>query len=225
MRYSCTRRVMAEAIGTGFLLAAATGAGIMGARLSGGNDALILLPGAIATGGVLYVMIKALGEVSGAHFNPAVTLAFLLRREIGSTEAALYMVAQILAGIVAVWSVHVTFSEPLFQIGSADRSGFPLMLEELITTAGLVGAILATARRGADVVAGVVGVYVMVAIWATSSTAFINPAITIARMFTDSPTGIAPASVPGFLVAQLIGAAVAAYVLGWLLKTEEGDGK
>ncbi len=221
MSYSCTRRIMAEAIGTGFLLAAATGAGIMGARISGGNDALILLPGAIATGGVLYVMIKAFGAVSGGHFNPAVTLAFFMRKEIGATEAALYAVAQILAGVIAVWATHVTFSEPILQIGSTDRSGFALMLEELITTAGLVAVILATVSRGADVVAGVVGVYVMVSIWATSSTAFINPAVTIGRVFTDSPTGITPASAAGFVIVQLVGAAVAVAVMGWLMKSRD----
>lgn len=221
MSYSCTRRIMAEAIGTGFLLAAATGAGIMGARLSGGNDALILLPGAIATGGVLFAMIKAFGPVSGGHFNPAVTLGFLLRKEIGPTEAALYMVAQILAAVIAVWATHVTFAEPMLQLGTTSRSGFPMLLEELITTAGLVAVILATASRGADVVAGVVGVYVMVSIWATSSTAFINPAVTIGRVFTDSPTGITPASAIGFVVVQLVGAAIAVAVIGWLMKPKD----
>ena len=212
MQYDCTRRVVAEAVGTGFLLAAIVGSGIMGSRLAAeGAGALILGPHALATGGVLFVMIRALGPVSGAHFNPAVTLAFLIRREIGRKEAGLYMIAQIIGGAIAVLLTHVAFAEPIVQVSATAGDGFPLLFEELLVTAGLVGVILATVKRGADVVAGAVGAYIALAIWSTSSTCFANPAVTIARLLTDSVTGIAPASVPGFVVAQLVGGAVGAH--------------
>lgn len=222
MQYDCTRRVVAEAVGSGFLLAAIVGSGIMGSRLAAeGAGALILGPHALATGGVLFVMIRALGPVSGGHFNPAVTLAFLIRREIGWKEGGLYMIAQIIGGAVGVLLTHVAFAEPIVQVSATARDGFPLLLEEALATAGLVGVILATVKRGADVVAGAVGAYIALAIWSTSSTCFANPAVTIARLLTDSVTGIAPASVPGFVVAQLVGGAVGAYFLGWLLTSKE----
>ena len=225
MQYSCTRRLVAEAIGTGFLLAAIVGSGIMGSRISDGNQALVLLPHAIATGGALFVMIRALGPISGGHFNPAVTLAFLIRKEVSPTEAGLYVIAQILGGAIAVLLTHATFSEPIMQVSSTDRAGFPLLLDEFLATAGLVGIILATARRGPDIVAAAVGVYITLAIWATASTCFANPAVTIGRLLTDSVTGIAPSSVPGFVIAQLIAGAVAAAGMGWLLTQRDSGGQ
>ena len=225
MQYDCTRRVAAEFVGTGFLLAVIVGSGIMGSRLAAdGAGALILGPHALATGGILFVMIRALGPVSGAHFNPAVTLAFLIRREIGWQDAGMYVLAQIIGGLVGVLLTHVTFSESLLQVSETARSGFPLLFEEFLATAGLVGIILATVRRGADVVAGAVGAYVALAIWSTSSTCFANPAVTLARMITDTVTGIDPASAPGFLIAQLIGGAAGAVFVGWLL-TPKSDGE
>ncbi len=222
MQYDCTRRVVAEAVGTGFLLAAIVGSGIMGSRLAAeGAGALILGPHALATGGVLFVMIRALGPVSGAHFNPAVTLAFLIRREIGRKEGGLYMIAQIIGGAIGVLLTHVAFAEPIVQVSATARDGFPLLFEELLVTAGLVGVILATVKRGADVVAGAVGAYIALAIWSTSSACFANPAVTIARLLTDSATGIAPASVPGYVLAQLVGGAVGAFFFGWLLTSTE----
>lgn len=222
MDYSCTRRLVAELVGTGFLLATIVGSGIMGSRLAEDAPSLVLLPHALATGGVLFVMIRALGPVSGAHFNPAVTLAFLIRRDIGSTEAALYVLAQIVGGAIGVWLTHATFSESMVQISVTSRSGFGILLDEFLVTLGLVGVILATVRRGADIVAGAVGVYIAVAIWSTASTAFANPAVTIARLLTDTVTGIAPASVPGFVIVQLAAGAVAAVGMGWLL-TPRGE--
>ncbi len=227
MQHDCTRRLAAEFVGTGFLLAVIVGSGIMGSRLAEGAGALILAPHALATGGILFVMIRALGPVSGAHFNPAVTLAFLMRREIGWKEGGLYMAAQVVGGGIGVLLTHVTFAEPVLQVSATVRSGFPLLLEEALATAGLVGVILATVKRGADVVAGAVGAYVALAIWSTSSTCFANPAVTIARLLTDTVTGIAPGSVPGFVIAQLVGGAAGAVFLGWLLgagsaKSEEG---
>ena len=227
MQTDCTRRVVAEAVGTAFLLATVVGSGIMGSRLAeDGPEALILGPHALATGGILFVMIRALGPISGAHFNPAVTLAFFIRGEIGWREAGFYVIAQILGGAVGVLLTHITFSEPMVQMSTTARDGFPLLLEEVLATAGLVGVIFATVKRGADVVAGAVGAYIALAIWSTSSTCFANPAVTITRLLTDSTTGIAPASVPGFVIAQLIGGAFAAYFFGWLLtaRREESGG-
>jgi len=219
---SCIRRLGAELVGTAFLLATIVGSGLTGSRLAAdGADVLVLGPHALATGGVLFVMIRALGPISGAHFNPAVTLAFLVRREIGGREAALYMLAQVLGGIVGVLAAHVTFSEPAMAMLSTARSGFPLWLDEALATAGLVGVILATAKRGPDVVAGAVGVYIAVAIYSTASTCFANPAVTVARMFTDSVTGIEASSAPAFIVAQVLGAVVGVLLFGWLL----GDGR
>ena len=226
MRSDCTRRVFAEAAGTAFLLATVVGSGIMGSRLAADVPG-VLEPPALATGGILFVMIRALGPISGAHFNPAVTMAFVTRREMGRCEGGLQVIAQIPGGAVGVLLVHMTFSEPIIQVSATARDGFPLLFEEPLATAGLVGVILATVRRGADVVAGVVGIYIALAIWSTSSTCFANPAVTITRLLTDIMTGIAPASVPGFVIAQLIGGAIGACFIGWLLtargETREGQ--
>ncbi len=218
MKYDCTRRVIAEAVGTGFLLSIIVGSGIMGSRLAAeGGEALILGPHSLAVGGILFVMIRALGPVSGAHFNPAVTMAFLLRREIDWREAAFYVMAQVVGGVIGVLLTHITFGEPILQVSVNARDGFPLLVGEVLATAGLVGVILATMNRGSDVVAGAVAAYIALAIWSTSSTCFANPAVTIARLLTDSYTGIAPSGVPGFIVAQVIGGVVGTFFFGWLL--------
>ena len=221
MQYDCTRRVVAEVVGTGFLLSVIVGSGITGSRLAAeGGEALILGPHALAVGGILFVMIRALGPVSGAHFNPAVTMAFLIRREIGWREAAFYMTAQVVGGAIGVMLTHITFSEPMLQVSMNALDGFPLLLEEVLATAGLVGVILATMKRGADVVAGAVAAYIALAIWSTSSTCFANPAVTIGRLMTDTYTGIAPASVPAFILAQLIGGVIGTLSFGWSLRAE-----
>lgn len=219
MEYSCTRRLAAEVIGSTFLLAVVVGSGIMGSRLSAGVDALILLPHALAVGGVLFVMIKALGPISGGHFNPAVTLAFLVLKKLSPTEAGLYVLAQLVGGVLGVWATHYAFGESILQLSTTDRGGLNLMVEEFLVTIGLVGIVLVMVRRGADAVAVSIGAYVALAIWSSASTGFANPGVTISRILTDTVTGIDAASAAGFVVAQLLAGVAAAYGVGWLLTT------
>ena len=217
MKYSCTRRLVAEAVGSAFLLAAVVGSGIAGARFSDGG-ALVLLPHALATGGILFVMIKLLGPISGGHFNPAVTLAFLSQRKIGVTEAGLYVLAQLVGGAIGVLLVHLTFAETVIQISGTARSGFPLLLSEFLVTFGFVGTVMVMARRGPDAVAVGIGAYTAIAIWSSASTCFANPSVTINRILTDSVTGIAPMDAAGFVIVQLLAGLAAAYGSNWLFR-------
>lgn len=204
-----TQRLTAEAVGAAFLLATVIGSGIMAERLAGGNEALALLCNTLPTGAMLYVLITALGPISGAHFNPAVTGVFLLRRDLRSDEAAAYMAAQVIGGIAGVLAAHLMFGEPLFQLSHKLRDGPPQWFAEWVATFGLVFTILLTLRSNAAAIATAVGLYITAAYWFTASTSFANPAVTIARAFSDTFAGIHPASVPAFIAAQLLGALAA----------------
>ncbi|MCA8931782.1 MAG: aquaporin family protein, partial [Rhodospirillaceae bacterium] len=202
--------------GTAFLLATVVGSGIMGAALAQGNDALALLANAIATGCVLVVLITVFGPLSGAHFNPAVTLVFALRREIGGMAALAYLAAQVAGGLIGVWLAHAMFELPVIQTSAHLRSGPAQWLAEIIATAGLVGTILGCLRHRPEFVPAAVGLYITAAYWFTASTSFANPAVTIARGFTDTFSGILPAHVPAFIAAQLAGAVLAWAGMRWL---------
>jgi glycerol uptake facilitator-like aquaporin len=199
---SLTRRLSAEALGTALLLAAVVGSGIMAERLANGNDALALLCNTIATGAALVVLIAVFAPLSGAHFNPAVTLYFLLRREIGWRDALFYIAVQIVAAIAGVWLAHAMFAMPVIEASHKLRDGPAQWLSEFVATFGLLLTIAGCARRP-DTTPALVGLYIAAAYWFTASTSFANPAVTIARALTDSFSGIAPASAPGFVAAQI----------------------
>ena len=218
MTFSFVRRLAAEALGTGFLLATVVGSGIMAETLAGGNVALALLGNTIATGAILAVLILIFGPISGAHFNPAVTLAFLIRREIGARDAAVYVAVQIAAGLAGVLVAHLMFGEPAFAASVKARTGIGQWTGEFVATFGLVATILGTVRFRPDAVPYAVGLFITAGYWFTSSTSFANPAVTIARSLTDTFSGIMPAHAPGFVLAQLAGAAAAALVFRWLLR-------
>jgi glycerol uptake facilitator-like aquaporin len=213
---SLSRRLGAEALGSFFLFATVVGSGIMGEMLAGGNVAIALLGNTIATGAMLFVLIAALGSVSGAHFNPAVTLVMRLRGELSTGDAMLYVLTQFAAGILGVWAAHLMFDAPIIELGVKLRTGPGQWLGEAIATFGLLFTILATLRSRPERVAPAVGLYITAGYWFTSSTSFANPAITVARALTDSFSGIAPASVPAFIAAQLTGAVLAWLVCQWL---------
>ena len=217
------RKLAAEALGTLLLLATVVGSGIMGENLAGGNDALALLGNTLATGAILAVLITGLGPLSGAHFNPAVTLAFLIRREIGAGLAAAYVVVQIVAALAGVALAHKMFEMDVVQVSAKERTGAGQWLAEAVATFGLVATILATLRVRPQAVAAMVGLYISAGYWFTASTSFANPAVTVARSFTDTFSGIAPVDAPAFIVAQLAGAVAATTLCGWLLRTPKGE--
>jgi glycerol uptake facilitator-like aquaporin len=209
-----TRQIFAEALGTAFLLVGVVGSGIMGAALSDGNVAIALLANAIATGCMLYAIITTLGPVSGAHFNPAVTLAFFLRGEIAVRPALCYVAAQIGGAILGVWAAHMMFDLPILQTsGTLHRTGPAQWSSEIIATFGLLFVIFGGLYARAEAVPTLVALYITGAYWFTFSTSFANPAVTIARGFTDTFAGISPAHVPMFIAAQIAGVAVAWVVL------------
>lgn len=210
------RRLAAEALGTALLLAVVIGSGIMGQRLSGGNDAIALLGNTMATGAGLVVLITILGPLSGAHFNPAVTLVFALRREIGIGAALAYCAVQAAGGLAGVLLAHAMFAEPLLQVSTKLRDGPAQALSEGVATFGLIAAILGALRYRPQATPAIVGLYITAAYWFTASTSFANPAVTIARSFSDTFAGIAPSSTPAFIGAQLVGAVVAAGLGRWL---------
>ena len=203
------QRAFAEWLGTAFLLAAVVGSGIMAERLAGGNMALALLCNTIPTGAILVVLILMFGPVSGAHFNPAVTLAFALDREVTWMDAAIYIVAQFAGAIVGVWIAHLMFELPIWQLSLTERSGTGQWLAEAVATFGLLLTIFGVAARTPSAVPYAVGLYITAAYWFTASTSFANPAVTIARSLSDTFAGIAPHAVAAFITAQLIGAALA----------------
>ena len=215
--YDVARRLAAEALGTALLLAIVIGSGIMGERLAGGNDAIALLGNTLATGAGLVVLITIFGPVSGAHFNPAVTLAFALRREIGWRLAGGYVLTQLIAGVAGVWLAHAMFAEPIWQVSTKLRAGPAQGLSEVVATFGLVACILGTLRFRPVATPTIVGLYITSAYWFTVSTSFANPAVAVARSLSDTFAGIAPASAPQFVVAQLVGAVLATLAFGWLL--------
>jgi glycerol uptake facilitator-like aquaporin len=218
--FSLGRRLVAEGLGTAFLLAIVIGSGIMGERLAGGNVALALIGNTLATGAGLVVLITVFGPVSGAHFNPAVTLVMLARRAINLKTASFYVAVQCGAAILGVLAAHAMFGEPLFQVSHKLRSGPALAWSEVVATFGLFATIFGVSRFKPESVAVAVGLYITAAYWFTASTSFSNPAVTMARSLSDTFAGIAPASVPAFVMAQLIGAAIATALFGWLFKDD-----
>jgi glycerol uptake facilitator-like aquaporin len=210
------RRLAAEALGTALLLAVVVGSGIMGQRLSGGNDAIALLGNTLATGAGLVVLIEVFGPVSGAHFNPAVTMVFALRREIAVRLALGYVAVQIVGAILGVWAAHAMFAEPILQVSAKLRAGPAQVWSEAVATFGLVLTILGTLRFRPKITPTAVGLYITAAYWFTASTSFANPAVTLARSLSDTFAGIAPASAPGFLGGQIVGALAAAAIAAWL---------
>jgi glycerol uptake facilitator-like aquaporin len=216
------RRLAAEALGTALLLAIVIGSGIMGQRLSGGNDAIALIGNTLATGAGLVVLIEVFGPVSGAHFNPAVTLVFALRREIGARLATAYAAVQTVGAILGVWAAHAMFAEPILQLSTKLRAGPAQAGSEAVATFGLVLTILGTLRFRPQVTPMAVGLYITAAYWFTASTSFANPAVTVARSLSDTFAGIAPSSAPGFLLAQVAGAIAAAALSHWLFRTAAG---
>jgi glycerol uptake facilitator-like aquaporin len=215
------RQLVSEGLGTAFLLATVVGSGIMAERLAGGNAALALLGNTIATGAMLVVLILVFAPLSGAHFNPAMTLAFRLRGEIGAAAAVTYVAVQIVGGLAGTWAAHLMFEEPLFQLSTTLRSGFPQWLAEFIAAFGLVATILGCLKARPEAVAYAVGLYITAGYWFTASTSFANPAVTIARSLTDTFSGISPSDAPAFVVAQLLGATAATLLFRWLLAPEE----
>lgn len=203
------RRLIAEALGTGTLLAAVVGSGIMGVALSGGNDGIALLANAAATATVLYVLITVLGPVSGAHFNPVVTIAMRLRGELGTPEAIGYVVVQLVAAVGGVLLAHAMFDLPLLQPGTHARTGTAQWLSEGVATAGLLLTILLGLRFRPGAVPALVASYIFAAYWFTASTSFANPAVTLARSLTQTFAGIRPSDVAGFVLAQAAGALLA----------------
>lgn len=210
------RAVCAEAVGSFFLFATVIGSGIMAANLSQGNLAIALLGNTMATAAILFVLIAMLGPVSGAHFNPAVSLVAAWRGELSVRLLFAYIGVQLLFGIMGVWAAHLMFEMPVLQLSTTARTGMGQWLAEAIATFGLILTILGTVRHRAEWVPASVALYITAAYWFTSSTSFANPAITIARSLTDSFSGIAPFDVPMFLLAQLVGAACAAAVARFL---------
>jgi glycerol uptake facilitator-like aquaporin len=217
MQFDLSRRLAAEALGTFILVMAVVGSGIMAEKLAGGNVALALLCNTIATGAVLFVIITIFAEVSGAHFNPAVSLVMLLRGELGGSDTAAYIAAQIVGGCLGAIAAHLMFGLDLLQLGSTARTGVGQWAGEFIATFGLIATILGCIAFRPKAVAMAVGLYITSAYWFTSSTSFANPAVTIARALSDTFAGIAPKDAPGFIAAELAGAFAAALFFGWLL--------
>jgi glycerol uptake facilitator-like aquaporin len=211
-RYSMGQKIGAEVLGTAFLLAAVIGSGIMAERLAGGNVALALLGNTIPSGAILFVLIATLGPISGAHFNPAVTTVFLLRKELDGRAACAYVVAQIAGGLIGVWVAHLMFDEPVFQLSEMARTGPSQWLSEWVAAFGLLVTILLTSPAWKEAVPAAVGLYITAAYWFTASTSFANPAVTVARAFSNTFAGVRPIDVAPFIVAQVLGAVAALYV-------------
>lgn len=218
-----SRQLVAEGVGTALLLAVVVGSGVMAERLSGGNTGLALLANALATGAGLYALILTFGPISGAHFNPLVTLMAWQERALSRGEALARMAWQGVGGVLGVWLVHACFELPVWQLSAHGRAGAGQWLSEVVASAGLLLVIASTRRHAPERTPGAVAGWVVAAYWFTASTAFANPAVTLARALTDSFAGIRPSDVPGFLLAQLIGAVVALTVIRWLLRTPVSD--
>jgi glycerol uptake facilitator-like aquaporin len=214
---SLAQRSLAEGLGTAFLLAAVVGSGIMAAKLAGGNGALALLCNTLPTGAILTVLILIFGPLSGAHFNPGVSLAFALRGELPWSTTSIYIVMQIIGGVVGVWAAHLMFELPVLQLSVTVRTGSAQWFAEFVASLGLGLTIFGSVAHAPSTVPFAVGLYITSAYWFTASTSFANPAVTIARSLSDTFAGIAPADVPAFIAAQLAGmlAAVAVGALLW----------
>ena len=220
---SLPRRIVSESLGTAFLLAAVVGSGIMAQKLAGGNAALALLCNTIPTGAILVVLILVFGPLSGAHFNPAVSLAFALRGELGWRIAAGYIAAQLTGAIIGVWMAHLMFELPVWQFSITSRTGAGQWVAEAVATFGLLLTILGCAARTPAAIPYAVGLYITSAYWFTASTSFANPAVTIARSLSDTFAGIAPSGVLSFIAAQLAGMAAAVTVGRWLWGPDAPD--
>jgi glycerol uptake facilitator-like aquaporin len=213
---SLAQRGVAECLGTAFLLAAVVGSGIMAAKLAGGNGALALLCNTLPTGAILTVLILAFGPVSGAHFNPAVSVAMVLRGELPSAVAAVYIAAQVIGGVIGVWAAHLMFELPVWQLSGNVRTGSGQWLAEAIATFGLLVTILGCGKRTPAALPYAVGLYITAAYWFTASTSFANPAVTISRSLSDTFAGIAPTGVAAFIAAQFVGMLGAVFLGRWL---------
>jgi glycerol uptake facilitator-like aquaporin len=218
---SLGRRLVAEWLGSAFLLAAVVGSGIMAQKLAGGNVALALLCNTIPTGAILSVLILIFGTISGAHFNPAVSLAFSMRGELRWPVAAAYITAQIIGAVIGVWIAHLMFDLPIFQLSVTQRTGVGQWFAEAVATFGLLLTIFGCAARTPNAIPYAVGLYITSAYWFTASTSFANPAVTIARSLSDTFAGIAPEGVLAFIVAQLAGAVAAVATASWLWDNHE----
>jgi glycerol uptake facilitator-like aquaporin len=214
-----SRRLAAECLGTGFLLAAVVGSGIMAANLAGGNGALALLCNTLPTGAILTVLILTFAPISGAHFNPAVSVALSLRGELSAPTAAGYIAAQILGGIFGVWVAHLMFELPVWQVSATTRTGQGQWFAEAVATFGLLLTIVGCNARTPAATPYAVGLYIMAAYWFTASTSFANPAVTVARSLSDTFAGIAPAGVTAFIAAQFVGMLAAVMLARWLWRT------
>ena len=219
------RRLIAEWLGTFALLATVVGSGIMAEQLAGGNTAIALMGNTIPTGAILVVLILVFESISGAHFNPAVTLVFALRQEISVRESLLFVVVQVIGGITGVFIAHIMFGNPLIDPSTTIRTGLGQWIGEFVATFGLVGTILGCVKARPEAVPYAVGLYITAAYWFTSSTSFANPAVTIARGFSDTFAGIHPANVAPFIVVQLVAAVLAAVFFRWLLMEKESTFK
>lgn len=217
------RRLAAEALGTAMLLAAVVGSGVMGERLSGGNVAIALLANTVATGAALVALILTFGPVSGAHLNPAVTLAEALQGALSWRESALYITVQLAAAFGGVAAAHLMFGEALFAASSHSRSGPAQLFSEFVATFGLLSVICGCAKLRSSAVPFAVGAYITSAYWFTASTSFANPAVTLARSATNTFSGIRPADAPGFIAAQLTGALAATLLMRWLVREPAND--
>jgi glycerol uptake facilitator-like aquaporin len=218
---SLAKRLFAEWVGTAFLLAAVVGSGIMATRLAGGNDAVALLGDTMPTGAIWVVLILVFGPVSGAHLNPAVSIAFALRGALPWRDAAFYIPAQVIGGIMGVWAVHGMFGLPLWQFSVVARTGAGQWLAEMIGTFGLILTIFGCLARTPSAISFAVGLYVTSASWFTASGSFANPAVTIARSLSDTFTGIAPAGVSAFIIVQFTGMVMAVVVAVWLWPNQQ----
>lgn len=218
MKSSLTQRCFAEGLGTAFLLAAVVGSAIMAARLAGGNGALALLCNALPTGAILTVLILALAPVSGAHFNPVVTLAFAIRGELSWRATLLYGASQVIGGVAGVLAAHAMFDLPLWQISQNVRTGPTQWFAEFVATFGLVLVIFCCLRAAREAIPYAVGLYITSAYWFTASTSFANPAVTIARSMSDTFAGIAPSGVLAFVAAQIVGGLAGVLAAGALYR-------
>jgi glycerol uptake facilitator-like aquaporin len=217
------RRAVAELVGTGFLVAAVVGSGIMAERLAVGNPALALLANTIATGAALVALILTFSPISGAHFNPVVSLTFALQAELDWSSFSTYVGSQILGGLAGVAVANLMFGLPAISFSHHTRGGVELVASEFVATFGLIAVIKGCAAAGPKAIATAVAAYIMAAYWFTPSTSFANPAVTIARSMSDTFTGIAPANVPGFIAAQILGGMAASVLFKWLLTVSNGS--
>lgn len=217
MRFSLSRRFAAEALGTGLLVCTVVGSGIMADRLSA-DGGVALLGNTLPTGAILFVLITILGPVSGAHFNPVVTLAFYVRREIPLFETIRYIGFQIIGAVIGTFVAHLMFELPILQVSETVRAGPAQWWAEIVATFGLLAAIFGGVRFRPEAIPALVGLYITAAYWFTASTSFANPAVAIGRAFSETFAGIRPADLPGFITAEVIGALLAVLVFGWLFK-------